>query len=398
MKKLFIIFSLFFMAFFVKEVHADNFINIKISSNESKKFHLNSNNGFILYNDVEEINIDFNDIDIYFENGTMVIANNSVFGPLLNGKIKAKEGFIKFNGKNYSGSFYINEKNSQELLNNVLLEDYVKSVVSKEVGSSFELEAIKAQAVAARSYALFYKNRNKNKGYALTSDISHQVYKGVDAIDKKIVDAVNSTSGQVLKFNNEVINAVYSSSNGGVIASAKEVWGAEYPYLISKLDPYSVNTPKVNWEIVISKQDIDQKLFAETKRTGLSSLELEKTELGRVKNILLNYNGVIVKLSSAKFRNLIDNNNFKSTLFDIQFDNANLTQSNIVLGSNGEKNINLFAMNQIFGDSILIKGKGWGHAVGMSQYGANEMAKQGFNYNDILGFYYPNTNLEILND
>lgn len=403
-------------------------INIKISSSD-QGFDLESKNGFsIITNGIETINIPENKIHLDEKNGLLITTDTGVYGPYLNSMIKSNDDVTKVGNRRYNGLFYI-LKDKNDLINHVDLETYLYSVVAGEMGSSFEKEALKAQAIAARSYAMFNLKKYLNNGYNLSNDIYSQVYYGIDNVKDNIKNAVDETKGLFMFSDNKVINAVYSSSNGGAVASSKEVWGNEYSYLDAKFDKYSENTPNVNWKVEISAQKLDNLLSAKTGKTGMKGLKLKKNPFGRVQSVLIIYDDENKEISANKFRSLMGSKGFRSTLFDFNENikaympktvNTN-TVANKQTNSNGVQVIDLFDptpdnllnltsdLNNnselkfsttalVSGNSYTFYGKGFGHAVGLSQYGANNMAKDGKSFLDILKFYYSGIEVKKLYD
>ena len=244
------------------------------------------------------------------------------------------------------------------------LEEYLVGVVAAEMPASFNNEALKAQAILARTYAL----KKISKGEKLTDTVSTQAYIDKNEMQKKwsndynkyynkIVSAVNSTKGQVVKYNGNYIEALYHSTSNGKTESAKEVWGQDIPYLKSidsswdkKTSTYlKIENKGFNTLMKILGIDID-------KNTNIEILS--KDESGRVSKIKIEdkvYTGI-------EFRTLLG---LRSTDFDI------------AITENG----------------LEIITRGYGHGVGMSQYGANEMAKLGYNYKEIINHYYQNVKI-----
>lgn len=415
-------------------------INIKIKSS-SEGYDLTSEDGFELVTEGKTVlPIPSKNIHLYYENGLMIKTDSGFYGPYENSMLASKNNITTVGNRKYNGSFYLDTVN-KALINNVCLEEYIYSVVSSEMGSSFEMDALKAQAVAARSYAISNLKKYIKHGYNLTNDIYSQVYLGVNNVNDKIRKAVDETKGLVAFFNGEVINATYSSSNGGVIASSEEVWGNKYPYLVVKSDPYSTNTPNVDWKVEVTRDNLDEILAQKTNKRNFTGLKLQKNSLGRVNNVIVSYNDGDVKLSANKFRLLFGSSKFRSTLFDVnkKVESVNrkpmpLKEKTIVVAStpgpnegvvfdivkltdeemnkiSKVQNLGISAPNSAeaggqniietavdFSDKYVFYGKGFGHSVGLSQFGANEMAKQGFKYLDILNFYYPGIEVKVLND
>lgn len=411
-------------------------INIKIKSS-SDGYDLTSEQGFELVTEGKAVlPIPAKSIHLSYENGLMIKTDSGFYGPYENSMVASKNNITSVDKRKYNGCFYVASINNA-LINNVNLEEYIYSVVSGEMGSSFEMDALKAQAIAARSYAISNLKKYIKHGYNLTNDIYSQVYLGVNNVNDKIRKAVDETKGLIASFNGEIINATYSSSNGGVIASSEEVWGNKYPYLVMKYDPYSTNTPNVNWKVEVSRDNLDELLAQKTNKRNFTGLRLQKNALGRVKDVVVSYNDGDVKLSANKFRLIFGSSKFKSTLFDVNkkventnvkpmpkkektiivastpgpnegvvFDIVKLTDDKLDkvskvqnIGSSAEAGgQNIIETSIDLTDKYVFYGKGFGHSVGLSQYGANEMAKQGFKYLEILNFYYPGIEVKVLND
>ena len=411
-------------------------INIKIKSS-SDGYDLTSEQGFELITEGKAVlPIPAKSIHLSYENGLMIKTDSGFYGPYENSMVASKNNITSVDKRKYNGCFYVDSINNA-LINNVNLEEYIYSVVSCEMGSSFEMDALKAQAIAARSYAISNLKKYIKHGYNLTNDIYSQVYLGVNNVNDKIRKAVDETKGLIASFNGEIINATYSSSNGGVIASSEEVWGNKYPYLVMKYDPYSTNTPNVNWKVEVSRDNLDELLAQKTNKRNFTGLRLQKNALGRVKDVVVSYNDGDVKLSANKFRLIFGSSKFKSTLFDVNkkventnvkpmpkkektiivastpgpnegvvFDIVKLTDDELDkvskvqnIGSSAEAGgQNIIETSIDLTDKYVFYGKGFGHSVGLSQYGANEMAKQGFKYLEILNFYYPGIEVKVLND
>ena len=247
------------------------------------------------------------------------------------------------------------------------LEEYVIGVVAAEMPAEFSLEALKAQSILARTYAL--KALSKNK--LLTTNESTQSYKTKEELKKmwgssydkyyeKTKSAVNSTKNLSLKYKGEYIEAVYHSTSNGQTEDASNVWGNIFPYLISVDSSYDKTNKSFIKTINITYEEISKKLNNVVNKDSIINI-LGKTSGNRVSYIEIDNN----KFSGVDFRNLL---NLRSTDFEIeQLD-----------------------------ESLKITTKGYGHGVGLSQYGANGMAKNGSNYKEILSHYYPNTTLSSL--
>lgn len=244
------------------------------------------------------------------------------------------------------------------------MTDYLIGVVSSEMPASFNLEALKAQSVLARTYALKAKQTEKK----LTDTVSTQSYIDIDQMKNKwgnsfntyynkIKNAVENTNGEYLSYNGNYIEALYHSTNNGKTESSLDVFGNYYPYLISVSSEYDKNASSYLRTINMPIDTISNKLGLNLNNDSVISI-LSYTDGGNIKEININGNN----FSGKKVRELLG---LRSTDFDISIsdNNANITT------------------------------RGYGHGVGMSQYGANGMANARYNYKDILSHYYPGTTL-----
>lgn len=247
---------------------------------------------------------------------------------------------------------------------NLNMTDYLIGVVSSEMPASFNLEALKAQSVLARTYAL----KAKQTGKKLTDTVSTQSYIDIDQMKNKwgnsfstyynkIKNAVENTNGEYLSYNGNYIEALYHSTNNGKTESSLDVFGNYYPYLISVSSEYDKNASSYLRTINMPLDTISNKLGLSLNNDSVINI-LSYTDGGNIKEININGNN----FSGKKVRELLG---LRSADFDISIsdNNANITT------------------------------RGYGHGVGMSQYGANGMANAGYSYKDILSHYYPGTTL-----
>lgn len=249
----------------------------------------------------------------------------------------------------------------------VPLEEYVAGVVAGEMPITFETEALKAQAVAARSYVLKKIEQNYKNDYDVVDTVLNQVYLDDESLknkwkDKyeeriqKIKKVVLDTKGEYLTYDGKVIEAFFFSTSSGLTENCEEVFVEALPYLRSVDSHYDEISPVYETEKVMNYAEFCNKLGIENVPLNINITKTTST--GRIKNITINGvnftgNQVTQKLG------------LRSNYFEIKQDN----------------------------DNIIVTTKGYGHGVGMSQYGANGMAKEGYTYKDILNHYY--TNVEI---
>jgi len=269
-------------------------------------------------------------------------------------------------GKRYSGLINIkNSKNEIFVVNILGIEKYLTSVVGSEMPHRWPIEALKAQAIASRTYAL---KKTGNDLYDIDSTQRDQVYNGLESKTYKTNKAVNNTRSLVILHKNKLINALFHSSSGGMTENSEDVWRNKYPYLISVKD-FDQNNPKMYWKKIFSDKEL-QILFP--KIGGIKEVEiLDITKTGRVKNIKLIGNDGSLDFSGTNLRKKM---RLKSTLFRFKF----------ITDNNQKENKKTKKLN----DSLLITGMGAGHGVGMSQWGAKHFAMNGYNAKEILEYYY----------
>ena len=333
--------------------------------------------------------------------------------------------------KRYAGKLNIFIRDNDIVVVNVLgIEKYLGSVVGSEMPAKWPLEALKAQAIASRTYALKQKG---NSLYDIDSTNMNQVYIGLEAGTYKTKRAVNSTRSLVLTYNNKLINSLFHSSSAGMTENSQDVWKNKYPYLSSVKD-FDKNNPKLRWNKKFSKSQL-QNLFPSIG--GINKIEIiNVTSTGRVKNVRIHGDFGSDQISGVDMRKRM---NLKSTLVRFKFIEDNETKSSdeipellstnlsgneslthivrvgdtlIVIADqydvsveeivtlNNIKNSSLInigqrllvprnSLNSSSSEKILVvSGYGSGHGVGMSQWGAKYMANKGQKANAILKHFY----------
>ena len=252
------------------------------------------------------------------------------------------------------------------------LEEYVIGVVAGEMPASFNDEALKAQAVASRTYVLKKQQNNKNE-YDVLDGTSNQVYiddeqmkeKWKDNYEKyssKIKSAVKKTKGEVIMYNDNLIDALFFSTSNGYTENSSDVFKSNLPYLVSVESRWD----KEESPVFLSKNEVSKKEFLfnlglnETDSINIS--DVIKTSTGRIKSITINGKN----FESSKLRTAF---NLRSTSFNIEVND----------------------------DRVIFNVSGYGHGVGLSQYGASGMAKEGYIYKDILLYYYKNCEIKKIN-
>ena len=270
--------------------------------------------------------------------------------------------------KRYSGILNLLVLDSEILVINILgIEKYLSSVVGSEMPAKWPLEALKAQAIASRTYALKQKG---NPIYDIDSTQKNQVYNGLESRTYKTARAVRSTRSLVLTYKNKLINALFHSSSGGMTENSQDVWKNEYPYLSSVRD-FDRNNPKLQWKKKFSSGEL-QKLFPEIG--GIKKIEiLNITNTGRVKNVKIFGKYGSDQISGVDIRKRM---NLKSTFMRFKF-----IKDKKYISDNDNSN------NPIE-KTLIVFGQGSGHGVGMSQWGARYMASKGQKAERILKHFY----------
>lgn len=261
------------------------------------------------------------------------------------------------------------------------IEEYLYGVLSSEMPSSFDLEALKAQAVAARTYVIYKVENNITSGHenaSVCTNPSHcQAYSSYEQLKEAkgetwikndyslVKKAVNQTKGQIVTYEGKAILPLYFSTSSGKTEDSKEVFQTGYPYLVSVESPYESKSPKYKTTYSINKSEFIKKMKSAYSNLVLSSQDVEnqvsiinRTEGGGVKTIQVGN----IKLAGTQLRKIL---NLNSANFDIDYE----------------------------GDQMNFLVKGYGHGVGMSQWGAQGMATKGYKYYDILLHYYESTKI-----
>ena len=282
-----------------------------------------------------------------------------IFIPYIIVNLFIKDEEIKFK---YTSNMMVRVKQDDEIVK-VPFEDYIVGVLAGEMPVSFELEALKAQAVAARSYVMKKMQANIDKEYDVVDTVMNQVYLDDEHLQEvwkddytnninKIKQAVLETFNEYLEYDGKVVDAMFFSTSVGATENSEEVFTSKVPYLRSVESTWDSISPVYEVNYTFSLKDFYNKLnlnYSETLNIEL----LDTTSTGRVKKLKIN--GVTLEGNTV-----VTNLKLKSNHFTIKLDN----------------------------NKIYITTKGYGHGVGMSQYGAQAMALNGYKYDEILKYYY----------
>ncbi len=287
----------------------------------------------------------------------------------------ARDASIFIDGRAFRGevTFIRTPNNRLTVVNDIDVEDYIKGVLFHEVSHHWPMEALKAQAVAARTYALYSINP-AGKYYDVTNDIYSQVYGGRDSERYRTDLAVNYTRGEVLTYNGQIIPAYYHATCGGMTEDAKELWNVpDIPPLHGVPCGFCQMSPHLHWKKDFQLREIQDNLNMHGLKVGaireISIVDRDRS--GRINNLKITQrDGNVLTIKGKDFRNIMGPN---------------------VLDSNNYQVV----MKGYYVDFV---GLGWGHGVGMCQWGALGMARQQFNYKQILAYYYPQSVLMNYHD
>ena len=337
-------------------------------------------------------------------------------------KFVSTEGYISLNGREYRGSLQIiNLKNGKmTLINKVNVEEYLYSVLPREMATGWPIEALKAQAVCARTYAAMNIGRFSQYGFDLTDNTLSQVYGGV--VDEKddCARAVDETKGMIVTYNNKPAEVFYYASSSGVTLNVKDVWGSSYAYLVSVDDEYqkSVVPDNAKWTVNFTVEELTQRM----NNVGY--------DLGTITDVVVNETSpqgavTMITVKGTKSEALFQREKartifgFKSQVYTVEPQKLN-SETISVIGADGKistSNVSVLSawdkmkvtslsikganevVNMEFGGTttgFAFTGYGYGHGIGMSQNGAKGMANAGFTYDQILTHYFPGTSISAV--
>jgi len=284
-------------------------------------------------------------------------------------RLKTAGFMIRVNEYKLTGVIEVtrNERGLYRLVNELDIEEYVRAVVGFEMNPSWNLEALKAQAVAARTYALYRKGTESCRDYDLCATVNSQMFKG-DALTKDgPARAAKETEGLVLYYGGRPAEAVYHGSCGGRTEDAFAVWNIQEPYLVSEGCECRKESPYASWTRTFTAADIEGRLAKAGYRTGaISSLDVGgRSGTGRAAYLSVAGSLRTFRISGNDFRRALGYSNLPSTAFEVKRTAA----------------------------GFEFDGRGSGHGGGMCQWGAKVMADEGKSFRQILAHYYPKAKL-----
>lgn len=273
------------------------------------------------------------------------------------------DGYVFIGDRWYRGGItLVRSDRGLTAVNNVNLEHYLYSVLGAEMSSNWPIEALKAQAVAARSYALYQREQRGNSTYDLGDTQAWQVYKGVETEAQSTHAAVEATAGQVMVYNGKIIEAFFHSSSGGHTENVEDVWTEPRAYLRGVPD-YDRGAPVYEWSTSISVPQISNLISGVGNVVGMQPEQT--TQTGRV---------IAMRVIGDSGQKVVDGEDIQKLL--------------------GLKS-NRFSIQKANG-IFQVYGRGFGHGVGLSQWGAHNLAMSGANYQQMLYHYYQNASLAKL--
>ncbi|MDF3820636.1 SpoIID/LytB domain-containing protein [Leptospira sp. 96542] len=309
--------------------------------------------------DGELVVLDANDLVIKRTYDFLSINASVVKAPI---KLQSVSNFIEYKGTSYRGTIHIKPVNGKVYLLNILpVEEYLMAVVPSEVSASWPREALRAQAICARTYVLREILNRKNQVYDVDTSTNTQVYKGKNKEHKNTTEAVFDTAGLILIYKGQPIQSFFHSNSGGITEDPANVWGNSIAYLKSVPSDYDKDGEQYSWEEKYKPSLINTAL----QPLGVGEIQdiivVSRFPSSRVNELEIIGNITTKKIKATEFRKLIGVTKLRSTRFGIRRED------------NGE---------------FYVKGLGSGHGVGMSQWGSFAMAKNQFSYRDILQHYY----------
>ncbi|MEM6451652.1 MAG: SpoIID/LytB domain-containing protein [Cyanobacteria bacterium P01_D01_bin.105] len=335
--------------------------NDDITVGSSTSGIISDGNGRALFRlpELQGISIADSDNDVDLVSGGNALAASSAFW-----LEPSDDGFVWIGDKWYRGKVQVTlEDGELTAINHVELEDYLYSVVGSEMPTSWPQAALQSQAVAARSYALFKRSRSTKPLYDVDATTNYQVYKGIQQEHPNTIAAVDATANKVITHNGQIIEAIFHSSSGGFTENAGEVWSKDVPYL-QGVEDFDHSSPVFSWEAAFTLAEFSEKIgVGEVKRIG----EPKLSSGGRVVTIEIEGKEGTKTMRGRDVRAAL---RLRSTRFNIEIDE--------------EK------------EMVAVTGSGFGHGVGMSQWGARSLADQGWSFEQILQHYYRSTVVALL--
>ena len=278
---------------------------------------------------------------------------------------------FKIGGREYRGSFEIwRQGNTLVLVNELPFEEYLVGALRGEVPEKWPLEMLKAQAIVTRTYAAYHRQLNQAKPYHLVATTAHQLFLGRVDPSSPHWAAVRDTAGAVLTWGGRLFPSFYHSESGGYTEQPQAIFSGWLPSLPGIRDEFSGNGPHSKWSVELRLDSLRDLLRKNGLVVGsITGIDVaERSPSLRVVKLAIVHTGGQTVVTGTDFRRMVGYDTLKSTLFAVAVD----------------------------GEIARFEGRGYGHGVGFSQWGAKEMAERGYTARQILEYYYPGTQLTTL--
>ncbi|MDI6641825.1 MAG: SpoIID/LytB domain-containing protein, partial [Elusimicrobiota bacterium] len=274
-----------------------------------------------------------------------------------------------------------NKQQSLSVINEIYIENYCNGILPYEADTDWQLEALKVQAVVSRTYAMKNLGKHNSDGYDFCNNVCCEVYNGADGEKEISNKAVQETRGEVITYNGKLVNIFYHACCAGYTENPKYVWSWSIPvpdYLKGVECSFCKNSPHFSWTKTIDEKTIRNGLIKSgySDIVKINSIELYgKTTSGRIKDIRIKY-----KSKKGKTKKIV----------------LNAARFRLAVSPFLVKSTKIIAIKKLTKDTFEFSGNGWGHGVGLCQWGAKFMADKGYNYKQIINFYFPKTEIEKL--
>lgn len=287
---------------------------------------------------------------------------------------------IHLNGRKFRGAVDIIRQPDKTLLaiNRLDVEEYISGVLYHEVAAWWSIEALRAQAIVSRTFALYQARVNAHKDYDLESNVYSQVYGGRTSERGRTSKAVRLTSGKVLTYKGKIFPTFYHATCAGHTENASRLWKIDLPPLRGRECQFCQRSPHFHWKKEVSLQDIEEALEKADFKVGLiKSIEIVDRDVsGRVTDLEIASTRGKIEVNANRFRLTVGPNIIRSTNFNLEIKKRRPPFQQVGTGQ------------------AFFEGYGWGHGVGMCQWGSFFMARRGFNAEQILGYYYPESKIK----
>ncbi len=399
-------------------------------SNDSNTVTLNLSGEHVIYDDSGQLLKVENANNYHFSmvGGNLVVSDDmALFGSDEKLIFASKQTIIKpssgsrmrINGVEAVGSFMLGETAKGQLIPVLRLdiETYLRGVVPREMSPSRPLEALKAQAVAARTFCIRQLGRHEDNGYDVCDTTNCQVYGGVESYHGNSDRAIAETAGLCVAYQGKPAEVFYHASSGGYLENSEDIFSAPLDYLVAGEDPYSVSD-QYQWTAQFSLAELSDRFAARGYQIGsIRQIIVDKRlPSGRIVALTVVGDAGQAHLEKERIRAAFGYSALKSLLFTfegevnyyVQAADGYISQLEgtlyAVAGSGQARSIDSIGFSvagrqnnndsaDIITDDFVVNGRGWGHGLGMSQFGAEQMAAQGFDFREILQFYYKNTEI-----